>query len=266
MLFFGKKCSNCQAYYDATLDKCPTCHKDNELHQQRNVLNNVFFFHPFAQAGLFVGGFAYAGMIVMEVVSSLFFGYYADEVLRNTMVLFFTYLLMFGGLMTIAMTTRRKAFLKRYTRPIDYAFGLAYATGIVGASFLIGFIVSLFYNGGDNNNQAAAILIGKSYPILAGIVICFLGPVCEEFSYRVGLYSLLRRVNLYLAMAVTMIIFAFIHFDFTAKDMTGELWSLPSYLVSGLILTLAYEHRGPACSMTAHIVYNIFAFIMILVG
>ena len=67
-------------------------------------------------------------------------------------------------------------------------------------------------------------------------------------------------------MAVTVIVFALIHFDFAAKDMAGELWSLPSYLISGIILTIAYEHRGPACSMTAHIAYNTFAFIMILVG
>ena len=65
-------------------------------------------------------------------------------------------------------------------------------------------------------------------------------------------------------MAVTVIVFAFIHFDFGADNMTSELWLLPSYIVSGIILTIAYEHRGPACSMTAHIAYNIFAFIMIL--
>jgi hypothetical protein len=44
----------------------------------------------------------------------------------------------------------------------------------------------------------------------------------------------------------------------------NELWSLPSYRISGFILTLAYEHRGPAWSMTAHVLYNIFAFLIML--
>ena len=65
-----------------------------------------------------------------------------------------------------------------------------------------------------------------------------------------------------------MVVFAFIHFDFEAigtPEIVEELWSLPSYLVSGLILTIAYEHRGPACSMTAHVLYNLFAFALMFV-
>ena len=265
MLLNSKKCPNCQAYYDPTLKQCPICHKDNELYYRRNVLNNVFFFHPIAQVGLFLGGFAYTGMLFLEVFASLFLGF-KDELLNQVLILFFTYLLMFGGLMVIAMSTRRQPFLKRYTRSLDYIFGAAYTIALIGASLIIGFIVSQFYKGGDNTNQAAAESISKNYPILAGFILCFFGPVCEEFTYRVGLYSLLRRVNVFLAMTVTVIVFTLIHFDFTAENMIGELWSLPSYITSGLILTLAYEHRGPACSMTAHIAYNTFAFIMILVG
>ena len=59
-------------------------------------------------------------------------------------------------------------------------------------------------------------------------------------------------------------IFALIHFDFQAENIVNELWALPTYLVSGVILGLAYEHRGPACSMTAHLIYNLFAFIVML--
>lgn len=264
MLLNSKKCPNCQTYYDSTLEKCPACHNNNELYQRRRVLNNVFFFHPAAQVGLFLGGFAYAGMLAAEVISVFFFGLIKDELFQQVLVLSFTYLLMLGGLLAIALTTRSQSFLKRYTRPVDYAFGAAYTAALIGASVMIGLIVSQFYKGGDNTNQSAAVTISHNYPILAGFILCLLGPICEEFTYRVGLYSLLRRVNVFLAMVVTVIVFALIHFDFTAKDMISELWSLPSYLVSGIILALAYEHRGPACSMTAHMAYNTFAFIMIL--
>ena len=266
MLLNNKNCPNCQAYYDPTLKQCPICHKGNELYYERRVLNNVFFFHPIAQVGLFLGGFAYAGMLFMEVLSSFFFGGFKDELLSKVLILTFTYVFMLCGLLAIAMTTRRQPFLKRYTRPLDYAFGVLYTVALIVAGLIIGAIVSFFYKGGDNNNQAAAVTISNNYPILAGLILCLLGPICEEFTYRVGLYSFLRRIHVVLAMAVTVIVFALIHFDFTATDMESELWSLPTYLVSGLILTLAYEHRGPACSMTAHVTYNIFAFIMILLG
>ena len=266
MLFITKKCPNCQGYYDSTLEQCPFCHKSNELYQRQSVLKNVFFFNPTAQVGLFLGGFAYAGMLFLEIFLSLFFVGSKNELLTEIIILTLTYSLMFCGLLAIALTTRRKSFLKRYTRPVDYAFGSAYTAALIATSIIIGVIVSNFYKGGDNTNQATAVTLSHSYPILAGFILCVLGPICEEFTYRLGLYSLLRRVNVFLAMAVTVIVFALIHFDFAAKDMAGELWSLPSYLISGIILTIAYEHRGPACSMTAHIAYNTFAFIMILVG
>ena len=65
---------------------------------------------------------------------------------------------------------------------------------------------------------------------------------------------------------VAVLVFALIHFDFTASDIIGELWSLPSYIACGAVLTVAYIHRGPACSMTAHIVYNTIAMLMVVLA
>lgn len=265
MLFKNKKCSTCQAYFDPTLEQCPTCHSHNELYERERALKHAFFFHPAAQIGLFLAGFAYAGMIFAEIFVSIFLMGVFDEVLKTTLTVFFSYLLMFGTLMIIIFTTRWKSFFKRFTRPLDYAFGVGYAVITVITGIILGLIVSAFYKGGNNTNQSTAVDISLNYPILSGIILCFFGPVCEELTYRVGFYSFFRRINLYLAMIVSTIFFAFIHFDFTAKDIVNELWSLPSYLVSGIILGIAYEHRGPACSFTAHIVYNIYAFSMIFI-
>ena len=68
----------------------------------------------------------------------------------------------------------------------------------------------------------------------------------------------------YLAIIISSIVFALIHFSFKQETIVNELWSLPTYIVSGVILALAYEHKGPACSMTAHILYNTLAFIVML--
>ena len=267
MLFRNKKCPNCETYYEPTLEKCPGCHKTNELYLNREITNKIVFMHPIAQIGMFLAGFALAGMLVGELIISNFVVLIpGDDVLKQTLLLLFTYLSMLGGLAAIVLTTRRKHFFSKYKRGLDYVYGIGYAITIVLVSMIIGAIITIFHTPADNNNQAAAVAVAKNYPIIAFFLLGFLGPICEELTYRVGLYSFFRRINKYLAFGVTIVVFALIHFDFGAEDIINELWSLPSYLISGFILTLAYEHRGPACSMTAHVLYNIFAFLMMLVA
>ena len=268
MLLNNKKCSNCQCYYDPTLKKCPNCYKSNEFYLDNKIPNNILFLNPFAQIGLFLVGFAFAGMLIAELISAIFVSFVtADEVYKSTLLLFLTYSMMFAGLLTITLTTRRNEFFSKYKRSLDYIYGIAYAATIIFASMALSSIISLFHQVSDNANQEAAVKISTNYPLIAFVILGFLGPVCEEFTYRVGLYSFFRRINKYVAFAVTIIVFAFIHFDFTSIGHDAffeELWALPAYLLSGFILTLAYEHRGPACSMMAHMVYNSFAFLMII--
>ena len=173
---------------------------------------------------------------------------------------------MLVGLAAIILLTRKQHFFSKYTRKIDYIYGFAYAITLILVGSLVGNIISIFQEVTDNANQSAAVNFSHNYPILAFFVIAFIGPICEELTYRVGLYSFLSRINKYLAFILATLVFAFIHFDFDATNMVNELWNIPNYIVAGAILTLAYKHRGPACSMTAHVLYNIFAFLMILVS
>lgn len=265
MLLKNKKCPNCESYYDPTLKQCPKCHNRNELYAQRQVSDKIVFLHPAAQIGVFLIGFSYVGMLITEIIVSLAARNVDQANLKSALVFFFTYLLMFGGLLSVVFSTRRTTFVKKFTRGNDYLFGLAYAGGLYFTAILINIIVGFFYQG-TNANQTAAVSLIQNYPILAGIVICLLGPICEEITYRVGLYSFLSRIDKVLAAVVTVFIFTLIHFDFTAENMMGELWSLPSYIACGAVLTVAYMHRGPACSMTAHIVYNSLAMVFILIG
>ena len=266
MLLNSQKCPNCSAYYDPTLKECPHCHKNNELYDRKVIPERVMFFHPVAQIGIFLAGFSFVGMVICEFISTFFVIFMEKGILQTTILLLLTYLMMIGAIFIISFTTRWKLFTKKFTDYRDYLMGLAYAGIIILASLLLSIVINLFYQGGENANQEAAVNISTNYPIFSFFILCLLGPICEEMTYRVGLYSFFRRINKYLAFAVTIIVFTFIHFDFTAADLTSELWSLPSYIVCGLILTIAYEHRGPACSMMAHIAYNLFAFIMIFVG
>lgn len=266
-VFRGIKCPNCGDYHDATLKKCPNCNKDNELFQIRRVPKRVAFLHPFAQIGLFLVGFAYGGMFVAELIAAVFAAYMdGDAAFKSAVLMGVIYGSMLVGLLIIALFSgRRKYFLEKYTNGIDYLYGIGYAITVVVVSTLVGAIVSIFHESSSNANQSAIELVALNYPLLSLFTIAIIGPICEELTYRVGLYSFFRRFNKYLAFIITVIIFAMIHFDFTAENLIDEVWSLPSYLAAGFVLTLAYEHRGPACSMTAHILYNTIAFALVFI-
>ena len=264
MLFKRRKCEQCDAYYDPTLKECPTCHKNNAEYGKRDISRNVLYLHPVAQGGLFLIGFAWAGMLAARYIMALVVRGMPDSDFRNVIYMLLVYSMMFVGLLTLTLVTRRGAFFDKFKRPVDYLYGIGYAFTVLAAGTIIGGILSLFHPTADNTNQQAIESLAGSYPIIMLLIVGFIGPICEEFTYRVGLYSFLRRINKYLAFAVTVIVFALIHFDFTAtgEDLINELWALPSYIVSGFVLTLAYEHRGPACSMVAHAVYNTIALLL----
>ena len=265
MLLKYKKCTNCDTYYEPTLKKCPDCHKINELYQEKKVPRHIAFLHPIAQGGLFLGGFSYAGMLLLDLIVSVFaLQFTSDKGVLQAVVNSVVYFLMFDGLLGIVLFTRKKYFFDKFTNGLNYAYGIGYAITLVLIGSAFSSIISIFHEVSDNANQEAAISYAQNYPILAFFVVGIIGPLCEELTYRVGLYSFLRRINKYLAIAVTTVVFAFIHFNFDPAGIVDELWALPSYLVAGLILTLAYEHRGPVCSMTAHVLYNVFAFLVIL--
>lgn len=266
MLFKDIKCPNCEAYHDPTLEKCPECNNSNELFKLNRVPKRVVFLHPICQVAMFIIGFAYAGMYLAELFFASFIrGMDADNIYKSTLLMTCTYLLMFVGLMAVPLFSRRKLFFGKFTNGIDYIYGLAYAITVLAAGALLNALISIAHTPADNVNQTNVELIATNYPLVGIFIMGIIGPICEELTYRVGLYSFLRRINKYLAFALTMFFFAMIHFTFDAANMVEELWSFPSYLLSGFLLTLAYEHRGPACSITAHVSYNLIALMMVMV-
>ena len=264
MLLNNKKCPNCECYYDPTLFECPECHKDNELRSRHGYFDNITSLSPISQIAIFLIGFAYAGMLISELIFGVIFTTIDDLLYRKTLIVFFVYLSMLVGIAAITLTTRRKLFLSNYKRPIDYAFGAAYTGAILVSSMIVSAIINVFHPSGINDNQNAAIEIINNYPIFAFFIICLMGPICEEMTYRVGLFAFLKRINVVLAFVLSSLVFAFIHFNPLSGDIISELWALPNYLVPGAILAFAYYHRGPACSMTAHILYNLMSFLLTL--
>lgn len=267
MLFKDIKCPNCQAYHDPTLNKCPECHNSNELFKVNRVPKRVVFLHPICQLAMFVIGFAFLGMFLTEYIFAFFVREIDSDslVFKSTVLMALTYVTMLIGLLAVPLFSRRKYFFSKFNSGIDYIYGIAFAITLMAAGALVTAVTSIWHTPADNVNQMGVESIAKSYPLIGILIMGIVGPICEELTYRVGLYSFLRRINKYLALIVTMIVFALIHFTFDAENIIEELWAFPSYLISGLILTLAYELRGPACSITAHVCYNLIALLMVMV-
>jgi membrane protease YdiL (CAAX protease family) len=118
----------------------------------------------------------------------------------------------------------------------------------------------------DNQNQAAIVRLVKDSPIISLLTFGFLGPIVEEWTYRLGLFQYLKGRSTWVAYVVTLTIFGFIHFDFTATNLTNELLNLPIYLVAGAWFCFLYDRFGLRVAMATHIFNNLLSVISILIS
>ena len=148
----------------------------------------------------------------------------------------------------------------------SYVAGLVCLAAIFLFDFAWGTILELLPIGtSDNINEASLQTIQDAYPFACLIVFGIIGPICEEFTYRVGLFSLFERKNKAIAYVVTIIVFAFIHFNFsiTPSVLLNEVLNLPFYMFAAFAFCFTYEKFGLAGSLTAHIINNVISLSLI---
>lgn len=116
----------------------------------------------------------------------------------------------------------------------------------------------------NDNEKALRSFIGI-YPITSIIFLGIIGPVCEELTYRVGLFNIVKKPK-WVAFVVSIIIFAFMHFNFLSPDIGKEFLNLPSYLVSGAALAIAYHFFGFWGSLTAHMTNNLYSVLVFILA
>ena len=138
--------------------------------------------------------------------------------------------------------------------------------------FAFNYLYSLFLsflpiNMSDNANESSLQAMSSIYPIASLIVFGIIGPICEEFTYRVGLFSLFKRKSRWLAYLLTIVIFASIHFNFSTNPTTlvNELLNLPYYMFAAFAFSFTYEKFGLAGSLTAHITNNLISLALVSV-
>ena len=148
--------------------------------------------------------------------------------------------------------------------------GLGFGFFLMIVSSAVTIIFRLFdQSTGSNANEQGVDAITTSYPILSLLIFGIVGPICEELTYRAGLFTAIKKYNRIFAYIGTAVIFGLIHFDFSSfgtPSLISELINIPSYIVSGLLLCYFYDYKGIGASTIAHITNNFIAILVQIIS
>ena len=149
-----------------------------------------------------------------------------------------------------------------------YVFGIAGLIAILSINAIYSTILTMAgVEFGDNQNEEAVNSIVTSYPVLSLFIFGIVGPLCEEFTYRAGLFASLKRLNKVVAYIVTIIVFTFIHFDFESfvtGTWANELLNVPLYVTAAFTFTFLFDKFGFAASITSHVANNLLSLLAAL--
>lgn len=182
----------------------------------------------------------------------------------SSSVLFLTYSFLAITLIAI-IGNKISTFVKSFINLKSYVFGIIFGIALIVIPMIYSSIVNLFYQSNINSNEQGLRSTIMVYPGLSILFLGIIGPICEEIIYRLGIFESINKPK-WIAYLVSIVIFAFMHFDGSSSDITNELINLPSYLLSGAILALAYDKFNIATSLTAHMINNLFSVVMFILS
>jgi len=263
------KCDKCHGNYDSYLDHCPFCGEtNNDTAPLDRKFNDMLFLTDYKEFLLFIMGFI--GLLLFSFLTGVALNAFpiGNKVLVSTLENFIPYLLTLVIMCCIISYDYKplKANLIKSVKEYKYILVSLLATGImIGFNFAYSAIlnacgVTIL----NNDNQKALEEIVRGYPGFAFFFIVLFGPICEEVAYRLGLFSVLRKRNRYLAYAATIVIFTLIHFNFMSNNLPNECLNLPNYIVPAFLFCLIYERFGLTSTTFAHILNNLVSFILVI--
>ena len=268
MLFGQKNCTECGSKYDVVQPTCPACGHRDENFETLGIPKYVIWMSWWKQLLLFVIGLI--GLNILSVLGELIFRNFMNtESVEYVLVInAFRYVLA-AGAMAFVIWRDWKNFTPSVNRWWTYLAGVGFAWGLIITSIIVNLIIDFCYPTTTNQNQTLVNELIGSYPLISILLLGILGPIVEEFTYRVGLFTLLRRVNIWVAYIVTPFIFALIHFNFfagSAEAYINELLNLPSYIIAGVALTVIYDKFGLSASVVAHCGNNLISIFFTIIG
>ncbi len=282
--FVNTSCPKCGHSYDPTYPKCPYC---NENNNDRGCLFFENFIHtPIWKQALFFAlsiiGLSLIASFVELIQSGIFslnnpnspiedVQRYLLSIEGASIRVFTSYALLFGFMAALFIGSY-KEFIKQASFK-KFFLGVGFFGLLLAFNYIYGIISNLLFSAAGidpsvNGNESSIRAISKAYPLFAIIIFGILGPMTEELGYRVGLFSLISRLGKVLGYILSALVFAFIHFDWTCFSSSQatiiELINIPSYIVAGLLLCIAYKKAGLLGSYTAHALNNLLSVILII--
>jgi membrane protease YdiL (CAAX protease family) len=279
--FHKEYCRQCGKAYDSALGNCPYCGT------QSVDFNEVKGFKEMTPMGwgkelalFLIGwlGFQIIGLLVSFIVLSVTKGAYESAGLsgaslqaaltsfKNSVTYagaidFSVYVILFC-VMLVVLDRDIYRISKRFKMGKSY-FGFLAGFGIMMLSVLYNLIIQNVIGSTESNaNQSIINALIASNPLLSIVVFAFIGPFCEELTYRVGLFGFLKRINPYLAYIGTALLFGAIHMDITNLGSVIEWAYFPDYVISGFLFSLLYDKLGFGASYTAHFTNNFISVVM----
>lgn len=273
-----RQCPHCRHVHDGVLDVCPRCGLESKGEVLTSRFPNVIQVNWLKQIFLFLIG--WGGLTVVSLLVFKFFIMYANSIFFtpeeinafldsdriNLMLNLITYSTLFVGLIGLLwkdIITVLKSFKPLRNIAVGVGYGGLVMVVVIAYNLVV---LATGYEMSDNQNERSIVEMMTSYPVMSFFAFVLFGPIVEEMTYRLGLFSLVHRLNRPLAYVVTMLIFGVIHMSFSPDTIINELVNLPSYILAGSILTYAYEKEGFAVSTYAHITNNLISFLLTVFG
>ena len=147
-----------------------------------------------------------------------------------------------------------------------YIAGVAGFVAMIVLENIYGNLISLVPGYTQSENELDIREMITNYPILMCFTVCIFAPLVEETTYRLGLFSFIKRKNRILAYIVTILVFTFIHFSYDAENIGNEFLNVPGYMIGAFVLTFTYDYFGYHASITAHSINNLFVFVVTLIS
>lgn len=268
-MFRKVKCPKCGSIIDENKYECDICGHKNIKNKDFKYISII---PVWKQVSLFLIGFIgfqllafFISFIVLVIAKSQLgvgtFEYYAfvDSYKYVGYVNFTSYLITFailGALIIVDAHEVVKSF--KFVRPL-VAGGIGLFTILIFNLIYTNILNLAGVSLSSNANENAINNIVYQYPVLSIIVFGLIGPITEELTYRIGLFSFFARINKILAYILTVIIFTLIHFDFQTTTLINELLNIPLYAFAAFVLCYIYDHYGFAGSVYCHVFNNMLS-------
>lgn len=213
-----------------------------------NVQLNVW-----KEALLFAIGNAFVLSLIATIVGAMLVN--MNDIDKKGAMMLISYSILFVFLVLIVRTDI-KPLLSKFKNWVPYVVGIAFGLTILLLSEGYMRFVNLFINTGVGGNEAGIRAIIARYPVASIFIFGLIGPVCEELTYRMGVFNLIKRWHRVPAYIFTGLLFGIIHMDFTG-NIALEFIVLPNYIMPGVLLCVAYDLFDLPCSYTAHVTNNL---------